>query len=79
MSTCTGISALQIFVMAFTFLLAVLSLDVFWVRLPKQSEDGDIAGTLRKQNWLNMFVATGAAGAAILLLVWVSSCNGGVL
>jgi hypothetical protein len=29
------ISALQIFLMALTFLLAVISLDVFWVRLPK--------------------------------------------
>ena len=79
MSACTGISALQIFLMALTFLLAVLSLDVFWVRLPKQSHDIDIVGALRKQTWLNVFVAVGAAGAAILLLVWVSSCSGGVL
>ncbi|MGH9810133.1 MAG: hypothetical protein ACRD9W_23260, partial [Terriglobia bacterium] len=64
---------------AVTFLLAVVSLDVFWVRVPRELHDGDIAGALRKQNWLNAFVAIGAAGAAILLLVWVSSCSGGVL
>jgi len=79
MGACTGISAIHILLMAMTFLLAVLSLDVFWVRVPKELNDGDIAGALRKQSWLNTFVAIGAAGAAILLLVWVSSCSGGVL
>jgi hypothetical protein len=79
MSACTGLSALQIVLMALTFLLAVVSLDVFWVRLPKQSQHVDISGALRKQTWLNVFVAVGAAGAAILLLVWVNSCSGGVL
>ncbi len=78
MSACTGISAIQLLVMAFTFLLAVLSLDVFWVRVPKELHHDDIAGALRKQNWLNAFVAFGAAGAAILLLLWVSSCTGGL-
>ena len=62
-----------------TFLLAVLSLDVFWVRVRNELHHGDIAGALRKQSWLNAFVAFGAAGAAILLLLWVSSCTGGVL
>jgi hypothetical protein len=47
--------------------------------VPKELHDGDIAGALRKQSWLNAFVAIGAAGAAVLLLVWVSSCSGGVL
>jgi hypothetical protein len=79
MSACTGISAIQILLMALTFLLAVLSLDVFWVRVPRELHHGDIAGALRKQSWLNAFVAVGAAGAAILLLLWVSSCTGGVL
>jgi hypothetical protein len=79
MSACTELSALQIVLMALTFLLAVVSLDVFWVRVAKQSEHVDIACALRKQTWLNVFVAVGAAGAAILLLVWVSSCSGGVL
>jgi hypothetical protein len=79
MNACTGISAIQLLAMAFTFLLAVLSLDVFWVRVPKELHHGDIAGALRKQSWLNAFVAIGAAGAAVLLLVWVSSCSGGAL
>ena len=79
MNACAGISAIHLLGAAFTFLLAVLSLDVFWVRLPQQSQDGDIAGALRKQAWLNLFVAIGAVGAAILLLVWVSACSGGVL
>ena len=79
MNACTGVSAIHIVLMALTFLLAVLSLDVFWVRVPKELHDGDIAGALRKQSWLNAFVAIGAAGAAVLLLVWVSSCSGGVL
>jgi hypothetical protein len=79
MNACTGISAIQLLAMAFTFLLAVLSLDVFWVRVPKELHDGNIAGALRKQNWLNAFVAIGAAGAAALLLLWESSCSGGTL
>ncbi|MGH6750498.1 MAG: hypothetical protein ACRECI_14435 [Methyloceanibacter sp.] len=79
MNACSGISAIQILLVAVTFLLAVVSLDVFWVRVPRELHDGDIAGALRKQNWLNAFVAIGAAGAAVLLLVWVSSCSGGVL
>jgi len=33
MNACTGISAIQLLAMALTFLLAVLSLDVFWVRV----------------------------------------------
>jgi len=78
MNACSGISTIQILLVAVTFLLAVLSLDVFWVRVPKELHDGDIAGALRKQSWLNAFVAIGA-GAAVLLLVWVSSCSGGVL
>ena len=79
MNACSGISTIQILLVAGTFLLAVLSLDAFWVRVPKELHDGDIAGALRKQSWLNAFVAIGAAGAAVLLLVWVSSCSGGVL
>jgi hypothetical protein len=79
MNACTGISAIQLLAMAVTFLLAVLSLDVFWVRVPKELHDGDIAGALKKQNWLNALVAIGAIGAAVLLLLWESSCSGGVL
>jgi hypothetical protein len=76
MSACTGISAIQLLAMAFTFLLAVLSLDVFWVRVPRELH-GNLNGALKKQSWLNAFVAFGAAGAAILLLLWVSSCTNG--
>jgi len=36
-----------------------------------------VAGALRKQSWLNAFVALGAAGAAILLMLWVSTCTNG--
>lgn len=79
MNACSGMSTIQILLVAVTFLLAVLSLDVFWVRVPKELHNGDITGALRKQSWLNAFVAIGAAGAAVLLLVWVSSCSGGVL
>ena len=77
MDACTSVSAIQLLVMAFTFLLAVVSLDVFWVRIPEELHHGDIAGTLRKRNWLNAFVAAGAVGAAILLLFWVSACTNG--
>jgi hypothetical protein len=60
--------------LALTFLLAVLSLDMFWARIPP---GGDIAEALRKRNWLNVFVAAGAAGAVILLLHWTSACTNG--
>jgi hypothetical protein len=79
MDACTGISAIQLFAMVFSFLLAVLFLDVFWVRVAQELHHGNVAGALRKQSWLNAFVALGAAGAAILLLLWVGSCaNGGL-
>jgi len=77
MGACTGISAIQLLAIAFTFLIAVVWLDVFWVRVPEQLHDGDIAGALRKRSWLNAFVAAGAAGAAGLLLFWVSACTNG--
>ena len=64
MDACTSISALQLLALAFTFLLAVLSLDIFWVRIPEQLHRGDISGALRKRNWLNAFVAAGAAGCS---------------
>jgi hypothetical protein len=77
MEACTSVSAIQLLVMAFTFLLAVVSLDVFWVRISEEPHHGDIADALRKRNWLNAFVAAGAVGAAILLLFWVSACTNG--
>ena len=77
MDACTGISTMQLLAAALTFLAAVVWLDVFWVRIPEGLHDGDIAGALRKRSWLNAFVATGAAGAMVLLLVWVSTCTNG--
>jgi hypothetical protein len=77
MDACTGISTMQLLAAASTFLAAVVWLDMFWVRIPEQLHDGDIAGALRKRSWLNAFVAAGAAGAVILLLFWVTACTNG--
>ena len=78
MGACTGISAIQLLVTASAFLIAVLWLDMFWVRIPDELHNGDVAVLLRKRNWLNAFVAAGAVGAAVLLLVWVNSCTSAV-
>jgi hypothetical protein len=77
MDACTGTSTIQLLAAALTFLGAVVWLDVFWVRIPEGLHNGDIAGALRKRSWLNAFVAAGAAGAMILLLIWVSTCTNG--
>ena len=77
MDACTSISALQLVALAFTFLLAVLSLDMFWVRMPQKLHGSDIAEALRKRNWLNAFVAVGAVGAVFLLLHWCTACTNG--
>ena len=77
MNVC-GISAIQLSAAAFTFLVIVLSLEIFWVRIAQELHRGDIAFALRKRSWLNAFVAAGAVGAAILLLFWVHSCTNGV-
>jgi hypothetical protein len=77
MDTCTSSSAIQLLGLVFTFLLAVISLDMFWVRIPEELHHGDFSGALRKRRWLNVFVAVGAAGAAILLLFWINSCAHG--
>jgi hypothetical protein len=77
MGTCSSLSAMHLLAMAFTFLIAVVWLDVFWVKIPEQLHDGDIAAALKKRSWLNAFVAAGAAGAACLLLFWVSACSNG--
>ncbi len=76
-AACTGISTIQLLAAAFTFLAAVISLDVFWVRTPEELHGGDIAGALKKRSWLNALVALGAAGAVILLFFWASSCAHG--
>lgn len=77
MDACTSVSAIELVVMASTFLLAVVWLDAFWVRIPGERRRGDMADALRKRSWLNAFVAAGAIGAAILLLFWVSACTHG--
>lgn len=77
MDACTGISAIHLLAAAFTFLAAVISLDVFWVRTPDEVHGSDIADALRKRSWLNALVAAGAAGAVVLLFFWVSTCSNG--
>jgi hypothetical protein len=75
MGICTGISALELAALGLTFLLAVLGLDMFWVKLPEELHNGDIAPTLKRQGWLNMFVAFGASAAAVMLMIWVTACG----
>ncbi len=75
MGVCTGISALQLAAIGASFLLAVLCLDMFWVKLPEELHNGDIAPTLKRQSLLNMFVALGASATAVLLMIWVSACG----
>ena len=70
MGVCTGISALQLAAIGASFLLAVLCLDMLWVKLPEELHNGDIAPTLKRQSWLNMFVAFGASAAAVMLMIW---------
>ena len=77
MDACTGISTVQILAAALTFLAAVISLDVFWVRTPQELHGGDIADALRKRSWLNALVAAGVAGAVVLLFFWISTCAHG--
>jgi hypothetical protein len=73
--TCTSMSAIQLLATGFGFLLAVLWLDIVWVH--SVSDQHDITAVLRRRGWLNAFVAFGAFGAAVLLLVWVNSCTHG--
>ena len=56
-------------------MLAVLSLDMFWVQ--SSSYHNDIASALRKRSWLNAFVAFGAIGTVVMLCVWVQGCGKG--
>jgi hypothetical protein len=58
-----------------SFLFAVLGLDMFWVKLPEELHNGDVAPTLKRQGWLNMFVAFGASAAAVMLMIWVTACG----
>jgi hypothetical protein len=52
---------------------------MMWVRTAEDLHDGDIAAAFRKRSWLNAFVAFGAVGAAILLLLWVGACTTGAI
>jgi hypothetical protein len=74
---CTGVSALQLVIMALSFLLAVILLDRLWVKLPEELHAADLAPPLKRQTFLNVFVGLGAGIAAIMLLVWVSACTAG--
>jgi hypothetical protein len=77
MNACTTISAFQLTALAFMFILAVISLDMFWAMIPEKPHRGDIDGALRKRNWLNVFVAVGSGGAVVLLLHWATACTNG--
>jgi hypothetical protein len=67
MGVSTGISALQLGMVGASFLLAVLCLDMFCVKLPEELHNGDIAPTLKRQSWLNM------SAAAAMLMIWDSA------
>jgi hypothetical protein len=75
MGTCSGISALQLSSAALLFLFAVLWLDVYWVKVKAEPQLDPYDAMLARQSWLNRFIATGAAMAAVLLVVWVHSCS----
>jgi hypothetical protein len=46
---CTGASALQLAATGLSFLLAVILLDMFWVELPEELHEGDLAPTSRSR------------------------------
>ena len=50
MNVCTGISAIQLSAAAFTFLIIVVWLEIFWVRIAQELHGGDIAFALRKRS-----------------------------
>ncbi len=75
MGACTGMSALQLAAVGVSFLLTVLWLEMFWVRIPEEMQKRDPAPTLKRQGLLNLFVAAGGTAAAVVLLVWVSACG----
>jgi hypothetical protein len=52
MDVCTGSSAIQLSAASFTFLVVVLTLDIFWVRIAQELHGDDIAFALRKRSWL---------------------------
>jgi hypothetical protein len=78
MSGCNTVSAIQLSAIAFAFLLAVLWLDAVWVRMRSEPHHDDIGLLLKRQSLLNAFVAFGAVMAAVVLTLWVASCNRGL-
>ena len=72
---CSGASALQLAATGVSFLLAVILLDVLWVRLPEEIGCGDPSPTMKRQNLLVLFVAVGATAAAMVLTLWSSACG----
>ena len=76
MGSCSGVSAIQLSSAALLFLFAVLWLDIYWVKVKAAPHLDEIGVMLKRQNWLNVFIASGAFGSLILLLNWVHSCSG---
>jgi hypothetical protein len=62
MNACTPTSVFQLFAAALTFLLAVLWLEMHWVRITEDLHSGNIARALRKRGWLNALVALAGHG-----------------
>ncbi len=78
MDACTSGSAIQLVLAVFGFLVAVISLEVFWVRLPEQILRCDLdVASLKERSWLSAFVAAGGGCAAVLLLFWAGACTHG--
>ena len=75
MGSCSGVSAIQLSSAAFLFLFAVLWLDIYWVNVKAGPHLDEIGVMLKRQNWLNVFIASGAFGASVLLLIWVHYCS----
>jgi multisubunit Na+/H+ antiporter MnhB subunit len=73
MSICNEVSLFQLLIVAVAFLLAVLWLDIYWVRIPQALEDEETVVALKRQRKLNALVALGAVAGALLLIIWTAS------
>ena len=49
MNACTSGLAIQLLGLVVSFLLAVISLDMFWVRVPEELNQGDFPAALKKR------------------------------
>ena len=75
MGVCNGMSALHLVAVGVSLLLAVLCLEIFWVRIPEKlaktrpGADAEAAGPAQsvRGGW--------RAAASVMLLVWVSACG----